>query len=318
MGCGCATGEGKFHKCLRRSPGRFYADIDANDNFCAALLVKTIRHTFGLGTARSASAARATARVFTDQGMINCTHKVMSELITQHVTGHWTFPKYFAALSDRPGLSLSNVKDSDLDQLWIDGPHFRKELAATFLAMRYIAWDEGWESYGAWRRRAILSEMELLSIDFNQLSLSQSATGLRQNEFSASGIIIPHSIIRSDVFPESLVGLTRLDGIRYTATGKIIDGIEPIGVRDADTPIMLTQEDFTVALCLAFCESDPIKAGISIEQPPKHFLNARISSLMYKVFTPKWLAATDFGGSLYLADFMAGACLATRGLMSLS
>lgn len=310
-GCACATFEAAFHGMHEPVIGYFH-DSAPSDS-AASTLAFVARSTFGFGSPYSASDAKKHFRWFDNKPKSHAYY--MSKALIEHVSKHARFVNLFRSFFSSRNKGLLEVGDLELDALWAICEHFQKEVAITFMAFTSIAANDAWRNLASWRRRALKSEVSLLGISTKDLAISQKSIGLPQNIMSPDGILRPGQFVTPA--NNSCIWLSDLEGITFLTKGEEIYQIRPVGSRNKGRPALITRDDFLVALCLAFDEngsSDDI--GISLDKPPSHFVSPLISDLMYKNFSPTWLASTEFGGSLYCADLMSGRFNSSRGLIS--
>lgn len=79
---------------------------------------------------------------------------------------------------------------------------------------------------------------------------------------------------------------------------------------------LLTQADLDVAAQLAFLEATaPVAPTFSLDNAPSHRTDLRLDR---KTFKPVWMAATPFGQSMYLADWLMKSFTMRDGLPSLT
>ena len=180
-----------------------------------------------------------------------CQHHLLAEAFLAQVTGNHRFTDICRDFFLNRALPAKKAADHDLDTLWdLLKERYSKEASITFLCMASVAVSRGWSNYPVWRRRAILTELELLNVDPADFARSHSAIGLPQNVHSSSGIMYPHKyVIPKD---DKRMWMTHLDGIHYETKGTLITNIAPIGRRERSCPTLITGDDFAIATCLAF------------------------------------------------------------------
>lgn len=104
-------------------------------------------------------------------------------------------------------------------------------------------------------------------------------------------------------------GLIHLNKIRADK-----NGIHYGGAYSEDLPAMLTPEDLQIAEILVFGEpaKGPIFPSLSLETENNDEYgkgaegNGYDKAFTYKIFTPQWLAYTDFGRTLWITDYLIG------------
>lgn len=135
---------------------------------------------------------------------------------------------------------------------------------------------------------------------FKQIKASAADIGPRYNKLSKEGYPLPGAL--DDTLPKR-------QGFFCVRNMGIKDGVPYVTGPQTDNPLVanIFPEDIQVALILAFVESDkgPVRPKFSLEQSlKKKHRNPRVDRFDRKVFTPEWLADTDFGKTLYWTDYL--------------
>ena len=89
-----------------------------------------------------------------------------------------------------------------------------------------------------------------------------------------------------------------------------------MGTRSGPLVPLLTQSDLDVAAQLAFLEgAHPVAPSFSLDNAPSKRTDMRLDR---KTFNPAWMAATPFGQSMYLADWLMKSFTMGNGLPSVT
>lgn len=158
-----------------------------------------------------------------------------------------------------------------------------------------------WEAH----RQAALEQARGLGLSPQEVQRAQANVGFRYNRLSAGGGLVPFEIDPTSTPDETAV--SDLRGIHFETNGAgQIENISLVGETATEYLGLVTGEDLTVALALAFGSHSFVSPSLSLEHVLHAPLDGRILWLARKEFEPAWLAATDFGRALYYADWLMG------------
>jgi TPR repeat protein len=175
---------------------------------------------------------------------------------------------------------------------------------------------ENWRDHRDWGNvyeAALASEIKL---NFSQLTKSTLNSGPRYNPIDSNGLPIlgvwePPSSNLQDVEHQRLTqgsfvpksGIINLKGIIADPAHGILFNVE----EDKNLPALLIEEDFEVAIILAFLYKKPFYPSLSLETvQEKNIGESGAEQIQYKEFSPEWLGHTDFGRTLFTTDQLIG------------
>lgn len=146
-----------------------------------------------------------------------------------------------------------------------------------------------------WFAALAISQARLHAHSYQAYVDSSLRLGPVYNKLDHQGCPLP-SILKQRTWPQ--------DGwVQITGISESHGTLKLQGKRSSHHPSLITPEDFEVAQILAFASEDRIEwPSFSLEDATG--THEPWMRLQKKVFTPSWLAATDFGHSLYQADWM--------------
>jgi len=194
--------------------------------------------------------------------------------------------------------------------------------------VNYIVWgkwlanSESWPSCHDWSDLVESIQAHQLKFSFNQATKSTRDSGPRYNLLDERGLPILGVLMKPSsnddeeekqrVTTGSYVpqpGLIRLNSIHANSDGFIYSGHY-----SENFPAMITQEDMQVCEMLVFGdpEKGPLFPSLSLEtQNNDEYGKGEKGSgyneaFAYKIFSPQWVAYTDFGRTLWITDYLIG------------
>ena len=145
-----------------------------------------------------------------------------------------------------------------------------------------------------WHSLRMLADITEAGGTYHQVQRSIARVGPIHNELDSSGVPIAGVLKRGRFRQDAWLNLDILEFSNgdFTAEGT------PCG----DHVPLLTRDDLDVAAALAFLdERGPIAPSFSLDRAPSKRTDMRLDR---KTFDPPWLAATDFGQSMFFADWL--------------
>lgn len=192
----------------------------------------------------------------------------------------------------------------------------------------YIVWgkwlslSENWPSRYDWNDLMEAVEAHQLKFSFEAANRSTKDSGPRYNLLDERGLPILGVLVRPSsndreeqqqrVVTGSYVpqpGLIRLNSIKGNP-----DRFKYVGNYSESLPAMLTIEDMQVSEVLVFGnpKKGPMFPSLSIETENNDEYgkgadgSGNDKALAYKIFSPQWIAYTDFGRTLWITDYLIG------------
>lgn len=194
--------------------------------------------------------------------------------------------------------------------------HMQRAIRDTLWISSDLAKKEGWRIRSAIGRKLYDQRMQQVAITYDELKESALIMGPRYNRIGHNGLPVlgvwePPSPDRSDAMREMTsrgsyvpppgAGIYR--GLKTTPDGFIRFNCSMSGQK----PALLTQEDFDVAMLLAFSDdAKVIWPSLSIESVDKSMTDGH-DLFVAKEFSPDWMGHTDFGRTMYITDVLCGA-----------
>lgn len=300
-----------------------------DSNFAVAVeaaYLLSLRYFIGFQTIRDIDSARRYLMIIPKRSNIYCPESfILSAEKLQHLIDR-------DVLSTQPDACLFMEKIVDtLSKEGIDGigsvKFYLDSLARTHIqstvdilwACRELSRHEGWMPIekNLWSALYDHSHAIEIGVNYGDMIKYTKDTGPRYNKESDKitpvlGSLEPPSMTRPDFSEQRdrtgsfvpMAGVIKFSGLRATQH----DVIEFKVVNAAHRPALLLDEDFDVALALAFGNAEgAIEPIFSLEDPvhfgfPKH----RKYSFQYKYWHPHWLCFTEFGRTLYACDQIVG------------
>lgn len=166
-----------------------------------------------------------------------------------------------------------------------------------------------------WHSLKMLNDAYTLGRSFEDMSKAVSDVGPVHNYVDANGIPLP-GVLR-EVSSQDGKGWMSIEQINLTP-----DSITVEGWKNTDLVPLIQKEDINVAIWLAFFESESlVSPGFSLNGIGRNTPSAKESeSLRFneKIFHPKWLGETNFGKSMFFADWLMKSFTMKDGLPSLT
>ncbi len=153
--------------------------------------------------------------------------------------------------------------------------------------------------------KSLLRKLEprLLGISEDHLAFSKHDVGIVHNAFSPAGFPVPGWLFRQGCGSTERGKLLNVLG---RPDGQISFRCAPI---NASTSAVLQQEDFDVAMALAFSSADgPIWPDFSLDTLRDKPFTPPLAC-EFKHWNPSWLSETELGRTLYATDYWAGAMI---------
>ncbi|GIT93143.1 hypothetical protein JANAI62_35730 [Jannaschia pagri] len=144
-----------------------------------------------------------------------------------------------------------------------------------------------------WHEIRTYADAEVLGYTASRLERSISRVGILHNNLNENGVPLPQRYVQNTApLPSGWHGLDFVE---------VKDGaFFVVGETAEHVPPLLIAEDLDVALYLTYlAHSSPIAPTFSLEGT-----GADVVHLNLKVFDPPWLAATNFGQSMFFADWL--------------
>ncbi len=166
-----------------------------------------------------------------------------------------------------------------------------------------------------WNSAAQTIQRRVLGATRDELHESTNDFGYIYNERNISGYLIPATSIdpqrpvADDFYQRSQAPVSGLGVLRVlstTSSGQIILQCDQ-PTSPANT--FITGEDVSVALALAFRESEPIMPSLSIEDINSENASLPRFFIERKEWNPAWVGHTQLGKTLYAADYWMGRIL---------
>lgn len=160
-----------------------------------------------------------------------------------------------------------------------------------------------------WHSLRMLHDISEAGGTYPEVTKSVERVGPTHNVQDAQGIPVA-GLLRERLSAEEEgwldVDLVEFSGGDFTVAGTPSGPLVP----------MVTQADLDVAAQLAFFEgSNPVAPSFSLDRAPSKRNDMRLDR---KTFRPAWLAATSFGQSMYLADWLMKSFTMRDGLPSVT
>lgn len=160
-----------------------------------------------------------------------------------------------------------------------------------------------------WHSLRMLFDINEAGGNYTEVKESVKRVGPIHNVLDAHGIPVP-GLLRERL-PSEEDGWLDLDLLEFASGDFAVAGTPSGGL----VPL-LTQADLDVAAHLAFLEGpEPVAPSFSLDKAPSERTDMRLDR---KTFNPAWLAATPFGQSMYLADWLMKTFTMYDGLPSLT
>lgn len=160
-----------------------------------------------------------------------------------------------------------------------------------------------------WHSLRMLHDITEAGSTYAEVQKSVGRAGPLHNAQDANGVPVAGQL-RERASPEE-EGWLDLDVLEFSSGDFTVEGT-PSG------PLvpLLTQADLDVAAHLAFLEgAQPVAPSFSLDRAPSKRTDMRLDR---KTFKPAWMAATPFGQSMFLADWIMKSFTMKDGLPSLT
>lgn len=158
-----------------------------------------------------------------------------------------------------------------------------------------------------WHSLRMLYDIKDAGGSFEEIKASISRVGPIHNVLDDSGIPVP-GMLRERTSKEQ-PGWMSVELIEFKGGAFTVEGVE-----SGPLVPLVTQTDLDIAAYLAFLESDqPVPPSFSLDRAPSERSDMRLDR---KTFRPAWLAASSFGQSMYLADWLMKSFTMRDGLPS--
>jgi len=306
-GCSCAKrylSRACYEKHGRPFKPKISTAFDADTSYCAHLLAGTFLFATGIDRDPDLNKAIQFASAFEHRQLRKCQHRLVAERFVELV------------VNDTRCLSVLNKHASFLDALKYDGiPGFIDTLAKDpnvnwsqiecfFSAYNLVCAEFGWVplNYSA-KQAATIAAAYAVDRPLHDIEAAQQNVGFMYNKLSDDGFLIPYRY-DENAQPSAHKGIDRLRAIHFTSERKkAVSNVSLVGSMDTDTVPLLTDDDLTVALALAFSDQ-PQLPSLSLEKIEHDAIDGRTSPLRRKVFSPRWIGSTNFGRALYYADWL--------------
>ena len=197
-----------------------------------------------------------------------------------------------------------------------------RRLANYVICMRYLARAEEWPSRYDWNDMCEAVQAHQLGFSFAQAVQSTKDSGPRYTSLDERGMPILGSLMKPSADEQEEINDKKVTGSYVPQPGLIklrriaadAEGFKYYGAYSEDLPAMLTEEDRQISEILAFGDTErgPLFPVLSLETENNDEYgkgakgNGYDKAFTYKIFTPQWLAYTDFGRTLWITDYLIG------------
>jgi len=160
-----------------------------------------------------------------------------------------------------------------------------------------------------WHAAHIINDAKAIGCTYQELQTAVRRVGPVHNVLDPNGIPIPGCIRERDA--NEAAGWWTIELVEFNQ-GKA----KVVGAASDPLPALVTQRDVDVALWLAFFEGiQPVAPSFSLDRAGDGTHPRRLDR---KTFNPPWLATTEFGQSMYFADWLMKSFTMRDGLPSLT
>lgn len=180
-----------------------------------------------------------------------------------------------------------------------------------------LAEGEEWIDRLQWRDLLRATQANVMRLILGDIVVSTLTEGPRYNPRASNGmpvlgVLEAPSVNESAIQKERqktgsyvpMSGVVKFNGVSIGRKGEIIWST----TSDRYKPALLVEEDFDVALVLAFGSSaDAVNPLLSLEDPNRHGIDDQNGIFKFKWWSPVWLHHTDLGRTLYMADQLIAA-----------
>lgn len=187
---------------------------------------------------------------------------------------------------------------------------------------KWLASKESWSSEYDWNDLTETVQSHQLRTTFNQAVQSTRDSGPRYNTLDKRGLPILGALVKASKDSLEEIKEREKTGSYIPQPGLISlnqivaheEGFKYHGTYSEDIPAMLTEEDRQISEILVFgdAEKGPLFPSLSLETENNDELGKGAEgsgynkAFTYKIFTPQWLAFTDFGRTLWITDYLIG------------
>lgn len=215
-----------------------------------------------------------------------------------------TFNKTCQSLSDISQLSAA-IDRHKYSKVELEASDIRGLMVASSLA----AMKSPFPVDHMWHSLRMLHDFSEVGSNYHEVQNSIARVGPIHNVLDEAGIPVAGHLRGKKESEED--GWLDVDIIEFSSGDYSV-----VGTPSGPLVPMVTQADLDVAVQLAFFEGpSPVAPSFSLDRAPSKRNDMRLDR---KTFSPSWLAATPFGQSMYLADWLMKSFSMRDGLPSLT